>query len=125
MSLFNLAWDLHQQRQIREAKDDIQQTRTAAERAGDEFADLERRTDILLLTCQAMWELLREQTGIDEGALLKKIQEVDLRDGKLDGRMGSSVVTCSKCGRTGRSNRRFYIYYGEATSSPHVFERGR
>ncbi|MCO7226653.1 hypothetical protein [Pleionea sp. CnH1-48] len=58
---------------------------------------LQDKVDHLSLVCQAMCELL-EQVGFDKTMLAKKIQEIDLRDGKLDGKF-SQKKTCPQCER--------------------------
>ena len=45
--------------------------------------------DTLALSCAAMWELLSEKLGVTEQELLAKIEEIDLRDGKLDGKIAN------------------------------------
>src|SRR5262245_64243201 len=52
----------------------------------------------LLLVNRAMWELLQKRTGATEAELLDTMNEIDLRDGVLDGKLQPSRV-CSKCNR--------------------------
>jgi hypothetical protein len=76
----------------------------------------------LSLACQALWEIVRSTQGFDDEVLLKKIEEIDLRDGKLDGSIASMPIECPKCGRAGRSSRGQCLYCGTAIQSPHIFE---
>lgn len=65
--------------------------------SSESLGQLHRRIDRLSLACQAMWELLRDKTGVTEAELTDKILEVDLRDGSTDGRMTSAAVDCPHC----------------------------
>jgi hypothetical protein len=59
---------------------------------------LERRLEKLTLVCQALWTLLRERTGVTDEDLAHRVREIDLTDGRLDGRM-APAFTCERCGR--------------------------
>ncbi len=118
MSLF---WELHQQRRIADA-------RSAADAAGSRIDnqaattdELKRSVDRLALACQAMWELLRDQAGIADQDLEAKILEVDGRDGKVDGRVGSDVITCPACGRKSSAKRDRCIMCGASTPRTKTF----
>lgn len=54
--------------------------------------------DKLLLICQAMWELIKEKTDLKDEDLLKMVTELDLKDGKPDGKYTKPPVDCPKCG---------------------------
>lgn len=71
----------------------------------DRTAEQERRIDRLVLACQALCELLRERDGLTSAEIQAKINEIDLRDGVLDGKMKPQVVKCSGCGRPVSSSR--------------------
>jgi len=60
---------------------------------------LERRVERLSLICQAMWTLLRETSGLDEGQLLDRMNELDMRDGRADGKLKKMASSCPQCGR--------------------------
>ena len=89
---------------------------TAAGTSGESLRDrnrlLERRLEKLSLVCQALWTLVRDRTGITEGDLLRRVQELDLSDGRLDGRIAEAAV-CAACGRTS-SKRHARCLYCEA-----------
>jgi len=84
---------------------------------------LEARFDSLALTCQAQWELLREHTDLSDDQLRLKMQEVDLRDGKQDGRLRPSAIECGDCGRPVNSRRGICIYCGAAMETDQVFDQ--
>lgn len=98
----NFIWNVFQQNQINRlnktfdaAKDVI-----AQEQAGQTstLQQVEERLDHLALICRAMLELLEERTGLTEQDVVKKIAEVDLRDGKSDGKMTAKAKPCPSCG---------------------------
>ena len=79
-----------------------------------------------MVACQAMWEVLRDDAKIGEEKLLKKIEEVDLRDGKKDGKMPKikDAAHCIKCQRPNNPRHNICLYCGEQLSKapdPHVF----
>ncbi|WNO08684.1 hypothetical protein [Teredinibacter sp. KSP-S5-2] len=59
--------------------------------------DLQEQIDQLSLVCLAMCELM-EEIGFNKSMLLKKIEEIDLRDGRKDGKL-AKVDTCPGCSR--------------------------
>ena len=60
---------------------------------------LMHRLDQLTLAMTAMWELLRDQSSMTQEDLLSKIREIDLRDGKEDGKLVPDVKMCKACNR--------------------------
>lgn len=60
---------------------------------------LTRRIESLELACAGLWELLKQKHGYTEAELIQSIREVDLRDGREDGRIRPTDSTCPKCGR--------------------------
>lgn len=105
-------WDLYQQMQISDVQSATQQARDDAAMVRHDIGDLRRSIDTLTLTCAALWELLREKHGVSDDELVAKMQEIDLRDGKLDGKMTSPTATCPDCHRPNRSNRQRCMYCG-------------
>ncbi len=119
--MIDILVDLYQQGRIRDAE---ASARKADAKAGDLQGDVQRlsdRLDRLSLISQAMWELLKEQTNLSNEQILTKIREVDLRDGKADGKMGRKVFTCKNCGQKVSSSHRSCVYCGEPIQSSEVF----
>jgi len=50
---------------------------------------------------EALWTILKEQHGYTDEHLAQLIQDIDLRDGKLDGKVAKAAErpTCPQCGR--------------------------
>ncbi len=73
-------------------------------------SDVER----LLMITEALWLILKEQHGYDDNELVKRIVAIDMRDGKLDGRVAPEPPQkCPKCDRTLFKNRMRCVYCGE------------
>ena len=97
-----MLWNLIQEVELRNARtsralsDQLHESRYEVARAGVDQLDV--RVDRLLLVMDAMWELLAERTGETEADLLAKVQEIDARDGTVDGRRTTVARRCSSCG---------------------------
>ncbi len=62
------------------------------------IAHLNSQIENLVLANQAMWELLSEKHGFTEYVLLRKMNGVDLRDGKQDGKITKKkTIECPDC----------------------------
>ncbi len=115
-----MIWDLIQQSQIGHAKavaDDAKSTAAENQREtrllDGRVEKLVETVDRLSLACMALAEILRERLDITEADIEAKVQEIDLRDGKLDGRLRASTNDCPQCHHTNSSNRRKCLYCGE------------
>ncbi|MCA9283427.1 MAG: hypothetical protein KDA30_15475 [Phycisphaerales bacterium] len=117
-----LIWDLWQQKQIGEAGAAADAAGSSASRAVREVGYMEQRLERLALTCQAMWELMREHTGITEEQLMARMEEIDFRDGALDGKMKSGVITCPTCKRRVNTKHSICMYCTHPIPKPHAFE---
>lgn len=106
-------WDLYQQAQINDVQDSARRARDDTLSLRGEIRDLRRSLDSLTLTCAALWELLSDKSGLTEDELLAKMQEIDLRDGKLDGKMTRPASECPRCQRANNATRRNCMYCGE------------
>ncbi len=71
----------------------------ATNKAKDESpAPIEEKFAQLALITRAFFELTQEKLGISEKELARRITEIDLRDGKADGRMEPIPKKCPACG---------------------------
>ena len=120
--MIEFLWDLHQQKGIAEAKIDAAQAKGEAGRQTDRIRELEFTVHRMALVSQALWELLRARFGIGEDELLAKVKEIDLRDGKPDGRMSAQTSTCPSCGRVLNTKNVRCIYCGTTVQKRHVFQ---
>lgn len=79
---------------------------------------LEATVERQALACQALWELLQQHVPVGEKDLLKKMEQIDLRDGVADGRMTPQASTCTACGRTVHAKRKNCLYCGADVGGP-------
>ncbi len=75
-----------------------------------DIRELQANIDHLSLVCMAMSEML-EEVGFSKKMQLAKIEEIDLRDGKLDGKFVASH-TCNACNRVVAARHTSCMYCG-------------
>jgi len=121
--LFNWLFDLHQSAEIVDTKAAQSETRGRVTDLDDERRDLERRYERLRLVTIAMWALLKEHSGLTESDLRKYVNQVDLIDGKLDGKLSRNkgVIECQKCDRRILKSALVCVYCGHANSGGDSF----
>lgn len=104
---------------------------SAGERASRTASDVRAQNDSiqfdvekLFMITEALWELLKHQHGYTDDQLVQMIQDIDLRDGKLDGKVAKSAErpTCDQCGRTIIKRQAKCLYCG-APAPQQLFER--
>jgi hypothetical protein len=85
---------------------------------------IQREIEKLLMITEALWRIVKEEHGYSDELLIQKIQEVDMRDGTLDGRVSKSAErpTCPKCGRVIIRNQHACLFCG-APVEQKPFER--
>ena len=83
-------------------------------------ADVER----LLMITEALWGILKEQLHYTDDELLRRVQEIDMRDGVLDGKCNTKEAPkkCTNCGRTVMKKRPQCLYCGHHNQQD-LFER--
>ena len=84
------------------AQVDAQHARDVARESAMSSDKTRKNTERLYLVIQAMWELLKDKAGLTDADLDAKVQEIDMRDGRLDGQDSTQTdpLTCRQCGRT-------------------------
>ena len=75
-----------------------------------QVADLNRKLNSLCMVVEALSELL-EDHGITKDIIENKVEEIDLRDGILDGQ-NVPISSCTKCGRKTKSQNPICMYCG-------------
>lgn len=82
--------------------------------------DLNEKISKLALCCQAMWELLQENTNLNTGDLNRKVMEIDLRDGIRDHHMKPQPKQCPKCDSmvSAKFQRCLFCGYEDPDASP-------
>jgi hypothetical protein len=93
------------------AADAAADARTAQEQADSLSNDVDR----LLMITEALWTLLKKQNGYDDDVLENLINEIDMRDGHLDGHMPKAPPQpCPYCGKMLARHRPTCLYCGKA-----------
>ena len=83
---------------------------------------LQADVDKLFLITQALWELLKTEHGYTDEVLRQKVADIDLLDGKLDGKAPKEErPDCPSCGR--KMGRVPTCLYCGATPLRNPFER--
>ena len=81
---------------------------------------LRGQVDRLQMICEAMWTITKRRLGVGDDELSRLVEEIDLRDGKLDGR-SEPARACSECSRVVSSRTRICIYCGAENLPTGVF----
>lgn len=115
-------FDVYQQGQIRAAQGTASRAASKAESVAERISDLERRLDRVTLVSQALWELLQATGSFTLDQLLARMEQVDLRDGRKDGKISLTAKTCPKCHRKSNSRRLNCVYCDTPLPAPNVFE---
>jgi len=58
-----------------------------------EVSDQLERT---VMVCEAMWTILRDKLGVTDEELIARVNEIDLTDGKLDGKVRKADRHCAR-----------------------------
>ncbi len=107
-------WDVFQQGQINSARRDAESTKRdvkhTSARLQNESLRLESKLDNLAIICQALVEILRDKGGVTEEDIHSKINEIDARDGRVDGKMTGKPVNCPRCNRVTHTRQVICMY---------------
>jgi len=106
------------------------EAKTMAENAQAEARSAQTRLELLqcdverlLLITEALWTCMKRQHGYNDEDLARLVSDIDMRDGKLDGRLAlSKPHTCPYCNHILGKNRPFCYYCGKPVESE-PFER--
>ncbi len=117
-----LFWQYGIGRSLADASIRAEQGYNTAEEARAHVLDLESRVQKLTLINHALFELVAQRTGITEAELIDKVNEIDLRDGALDGRPSvEPPVVCDQCGRSYSRRHNHCFYCGHVNPAARVF----
>ena len=121
--LFIAAAAAHAAAGTRQAESTARRASAKASELRTEVEFMKMDIEKLLMVTESLWGILKEQHGYSDGDLIQRIEKIDLRDGKLDGKVakqGPSV--CPNCSRTLIGNRPVCLYCGTPITR-HPFER--
>ena len=92
------------------AQDAQRKAASAEEKVEVIKSDIER----LLMITEALWMILKKEGGYADADLTSLITEIDLRDGRLDGRVaGGPPQSCPSCAHILGRKRPFCVYCGK------------
>ena len=110
--------------QIDRAESKATQAQTGAIRSQSEIDVLSLYVERLSMITEALWAILKEKHGYSDEELMERITQIDLRDGKLDGRVASSETPrCPQCKRMHVAKQRPRCLYCGAAISGEPFRR--
>jgi hypothetical protein len=90
-----------------------QRAASEASSARNEARAATQEIERLLMITEALWLFLKEEHGYTDEDLIKKIAEIDIRDGRIDGRVQaepSAPKDCPQCGRAVGKGRAACLY---------------
>lgn len=99
--MLDTTWNMFQHGQISSNQVKAEEAGTLAVTATTSVSNLQSQIDTLVLANQAMWEIMSKQLGVTEAELVKQMNEIDLRDGKLDGKISTKSKLATNCGECG------------------------
>ena len=118
-----MLWEMYQQQQINTAQAAASRANQNNINVAERVDRLEDQLDSLSLICQAMWELLSEHLDDPTSQLNEKVHEIDVRDGKVDGKMRRVATTCSECNRSLHARHRRCMYCGHEMPQETIFQK--
>lgn len=122
-SLFSVGHAAHSAAVSKSATEASHRASQEASRARSENEEIKFDVEKLLMITEALWTILKEQLGYDDDELIRRVQEIDMRDGRLDGKVAPSVnPACPECGRTLIGKRPKCLYCGVEVKRD-LFER--
>lgn len=90
-------WDIFQEIRLNHQSARQDDADSTLNRTSLDLDDLARQVRKMALVNQALYELLKERTGITDEDLRRRVREIDLRDGTADGKLGAAPLRCPKC----------------------------
>jgi hypothetical protein len=122
--MLHSVWDLVQQFQISENKGNAENAQELAITSSTAISHVQCQLDTLVLANQAMWEILSLKLGVTEADLVKRMNEIDLRDGKQDGKISKTqVVECKDCGHKIKKQRSNCYWCGSKFTNSSFFHK--
>jgi hypothetical protein len=111
-------WD----EEVNEADQILKQAPLGDRQIEAQIRELSDAIDKLILITRAMWEITAKEKGLTDEDLINKVNEIDLRDGKADGRITPAIRQCPSCGRNLFVGHRKCLYCGSEDVGGNPFE---
>ena len=111
--MLEFLWEVHQQRRILEAEATANRAASDARESRFTSNDHQARLDTMALTIMGMWSLMQDRMGVTEAELVERMQQLDLQDGKLDGKVAPTMSSqCRGCRRRMSTRHKRCVYCG-------------
>ena len=110
------------QKETTVVKDTSSKTLNSVQSLSTELSQQEKRIDKLIMINQALWFFLKEHLNLTEDDLFAKVEEIDLLDGKLDGKVKIQAKKCPKCDRVVSLKHDKCLYCGAEHLAETIFE---
>ena len=89
-------------------------TALAARKAETDVNLLKQDVERLLMITEALWGILKEKHGYNDNELILRVSRIDVRDGKLDGRVAAGPPSeCPNCHHVMTRHRAICMYCGK------------
>ncbi len=103
---------------------DVIDSKASVSEPTTEIKYLNQKVERLMMITEALWIILKETNNFTDEILKKKINEVDMKDGKLDGKVTPEPPgECSNCGKVLQKNKKYCIYCGDEVIIDDIFYR--
>ena len=114
MNFLDLLYEMHQDARINTAQGAAFRADAKGDEAYHKVHQLELKVDKLIMISEALWLLLKQNSQLSDEDLEAMVKKIDLRDGRLDGRVAScGPQYCKKCGKALQKNSPICIYCGQ------------
>jgi len=118
----NVFYELHQSARLGAAEATATRSASKVDDMARRVENLEEQLNRLTLINIALWSLLEEQTTLTEEDLTRRVHDMDLADGELDGKLHTRLQTCSRCGQTLSRKHRRCLHCGYEPPQTSVFD---
>lgn len=121
--IFGDLYDLRQNHEIEQAKSKADRANGKANLAQEEINALNWKVEKLTMITEALWRIVKQSQKLDDGYLKSLVDEIDMQDGKLDGKVAKTAPSlCPKCTRVLSNKIKKCVYCG-AVSNADLFKR--
>jgi len=115
-------FDIYQQGQINKTSRDALEAKKDARELASQVSWLQASVGKLTLINRAMWEMLKREFDKEDSELYELVKEIDLRDGRLDGKISREIKKCHECGRVINRRHQRCLYCGSDSLKPDIFQ---
>lgn len=98
--MLDFLWNAGQDLQQHETRRQLEQNEELALDAKAKVTLLEHKLQRLTLVTEALWEIVKHETGRKDADLIAIMTDLDLSDGKRDGKHRRPAAKCHQCGRS-------------------------